>query len=327
MVFLSVPVAASSGVLSAAGLGMKQLRQTRLHLPARRIPLMGLSAAFIFACQMLNFPIAGGTSGHLVGGVLAVGPARAGAGYRGVSLGADHPVFRLRRWRRPRRSGPTIFNMGIVSSVGGYYLYRLVWLIFPGRRGQLLAIAFASWCATVLAAIVCAGELALSKTIPWSVAFPAMTNVHMLIGIGEAIITTLVVLAVLRTRPELVEGNQPRAELPTNTGKTSELVVFGLLIAMGLAIFVSPFACAWPDGLDRVAKKFGFQAREVKSDRRVVPSPVPDYLMPGIHSAVVATAAAGALGTLAAFGMGLVLARTLVPENKDDPDVPASPRA
>ena len=201
--FLSARVATTAAVLSAAGVGMA-VRNTRARFPQRKIPLMGLSAAFIFAAQMLNFPVAGGTSGHMVGGVLAavlLGPSAAILVLTSVLIVqcfvfADGGILAL---------GANIFNMGIISSVGGFFLYEAVRRIMPGERGQLVAVAFSSWCATVLAAIVCAGELALSGTVRWPVAFAAMANVHMLIGIGEAIITTLVVFAVSQTRPDLVD--------------------------------------------------------------------------------------------------------------------------
>ncbi len=96
-------------------------------------------------------------------------------------------------------------------------------------------------------------------------------------------------------------------------------MVFGLLIALGLGIFVSPFACAWPVGLDRVAQRLGFRGQEATT--RLVTSPMPDYLMPGLGSPALATAVAGGFGTLMAFGLGLALARTLAP--KDDPNAAA----
>ena len=77
--FLDAKTAVATAALAAAGLGVA-LRQARLHLPPRRVPLLGLAAAFVFAAQMINFPVAGGTSGHLVGGVLAavlLGPSAA----------------------------------------------------------------------------------------------------------------------------------------------------------------------------------------------------------------------------------------------------------
>jgi cobalt/nickel transport system permease protein len=266
---------------------------------------MGLSAAFIFAAQMLNFPVAGGTSGHLIGGVLAsvlLGPAAAVVVLTSVLIVqcfvfADGGIITL---------GANVFNMGIVSSVAGFFIYDVMRRIIPGQRGNLAAIAFASWCATVLAAVVCAGELSLSHTTTWPVALAAMMNVHMLIGVGEAVITTLVIFAVMRSRPDLMlEGIKDSAP---SIGRW-DVIVYGMLILIGVVAFVGPFACPWPDGLERVAKSLGFEDRAT----RLVQSPIAGYHLPGIGSATTATALAGVIGVVLAFGLGLLLAFVLVP--------------
>jgi len=295
---------ATAGVLSAAALGWA-VRQTRRELPPRKIPLMGLASAFVFAAMMLNFPVAGGTSGHMVGGVLCsvlLGPSAAVLVITTVLivqclLFADGGLLAL---------GANIFNMAVVCSVGGYYIYRLVYRFLPNPRGRLAAVAFAGWASTVVAAIVCAGELAFSGTIAWPVAFSAMASVHMLIGIGEAVITTLVILAVSQTRPDLLDYT---AAVSIDAKPKLDFLIFGLLISLGLALFVSPFACPWPDGLDRTAEVLGFGA----SAHRVMAAPIPDYLFPGIKSATIATSAAGLVGTLIAFALAVVLSRILLP--------------
>src|SRR5580698_7066556 len=150
--FLDAKTAIAAGALSTAAIGMS-LWQTHRTLPRKKVPLMGLSAAFIFSAQMLNFPVAGGTSGHLVGGVLAsvlLGPSAAVLVLTSVLtvqcfLFADGGLTAL---------GANIFNMGVISSVGGYYLYRACWRLMPTHRGQITAIAFACWVTTVGAAIV-----------------------------------------------------------------------------------------------------------------------------------------------------------------------------
>ena len=305
--FIDGKTAATTGVLSAVGVGLA-LRQIQRELPARRVPLLGLSAAFLFAAQMVNFPVAGGTSGHLVGGVLVAALLGPGAAVVVVTavlivqcfLFADGGMMAL---------GANIFNMGIIDGVAGYLIYRLVCRWIPGARGRVTAVAFAGWCATVLAAISCAGQLAWSGTVPWSAAFPAMAGVHMLIGIGEGLISALVYVAIQRTRPELI----PENNLAAQPGRRGELIGFGLLAALGVAIFVAPFACPWPDGLEAVAAKLGF---EHKTAAPVFHAPVPDYHMPGIHWAVGATAAAGALGALVVCALAWMLGRLLVREPK-----------
>ena len=303
--FLDGKVAAAAAAISTVGVGLA-LRQVKRELPPRKIPLLGLSAAFLFAAQMVNFPVAGGTSGHLVGGTLVaalLGPSAAVVVVTTVLivqcfLFQDGGVTAL---------GANVFNMAIVNSVVGYAIYRLICHWLTGIRGRVTALAFAAWCATVLAAISCAGQLAWSGTIPWSVAFPAMTTVHMFIGVGEGLISALVFLAVSRARPDLItettQMGQPR--------RLGELVGYGLLVTLGVAIFIAPFACSWPDGLDSVAEKFGFSH---KLAAPLLSAPAPDYQIPGVHWAVGATALAGAAGSLIVFGLALLLGRLLVPK-------------
>jgi cobalt/nickel transport system permease protein len=132
-----------------------------------------------------------------------------------------------------------------------------------------------------------------------------MANVHMLIGIGEGLVTGLVVMAVLRTRPQLVlgGGDQPPEDV-------LGVISYGLLMAAGLAVFVAPFACSWPDGLDSVAKTLGFSTHAIAAS---VHSPMPEYRLPFIGSPTFATAVAGLVGTILAFVAAYALARMLVP--------------
>jgi cobalt/nickel transport system permease protein len=304
--FLDAKTAVTTGVISAVGVGLA-LRQVRRELPPRRVPLLGLAAAFLFAAQMVNFPVAGGTSGHLVGGALVaalLGPSAAIVVVTTVLivqcfLFADGGVTAL---------GANIFNMGIVNAVVGYAIYRLVSRWLPGARGRVTALAFAAWCATVLAAICCAGELAWSGTVAWSAGFPAMAGVHMLIGVGEGLISALVFQAIQRTRPELVIETA-ETDTPQRLG---ELTRYGLLAALGVAVFVAPFACPWPDGLDAVAAKFGF---EHKAAPPMLPALAADYHIPGFHWNIGGTALAGAIGALIVFGLALMLGRWLVPKS------------
>ena len=125
--------------------------------------------------------------------------------------------------------------------------------------------------------------------MPWSVALPAMAYVHMLIGVGEAIITTLVIATMAKTKPELLDESNAAAA----AGRGREFVLYGLIVALGLALFISPFASKWPDGLDRVAESFGFHHREM---HLLASTPLNDYRVPWIHSVNLATALAGAWG-------------------------------
>jgi cobalt/nickel transport system permease protein len=302
--FVDTRTAVVTGALAAAGLGLA-LRRTRLHLPPKRVPLLGLSAAFVFAAQMLNFPVAGGTSGHLVGGVLAavlLGPSAAVIVISAVLIVqclmfADGGISAI---------GANIFNMAIVGSVGGWTIYFAVSRTFKGLFGRVLAAAFAGWCSTVMASIACAGELAASGTVGWSVVFPTMAGVHMLIGIGEGLITALVLVAISQTRPELML--EPTDAAPSRP--YGVVVVYGALIALGLALFISPLASQSPDGLDKTAEQLGFEGKA----KVVMPTPMPEYKMEWISASKLSTSIAGAVGTVAVFALSWLLARALVPK-------------
>jgi len=288
--FVDVKTAIAASALAVVGLGYA-LNQVRRELPARRVPLLGLGAAFVFAAQMVNFPVIGGTSGHLVGGALIAALLGAPAAVVVIStvliaqcfLFADGGVTAL---------GVNIFNMAVVAPVVGAGVYKGVCRLLSGRRGQVAAVAFAGWCSTVAASLACAGQLAWSGTVGWAVAFPVMTGVHMLIGIGEGAISALVFYAVVKARPELVNNTQA---LPTRS-----FVGYGLLVVVGVALFVAPFACPWPDGLESVAAKLGFE----QAAKQSTISPMKDF--------GVATPLAGVVGALVAFGLAVFLSRLLV---------------
>jgi cobalt/nickel transport system permease protein len=166
---------------------------------------MGVMAAFIFAAQMLNFPIAGGTSGHLLGAALAailLGP------WAGVLIMACVLIVQCLIFQDGGllALGANVFNMGVVGSFVGYYVY---WgfnkLVGSNRRGTLVGGFIGSWSSVFIASIVCAIELAVSGTSPLHITLPAMAGWHALIGIGEGLITTAVLSFVLATRADLLK--------------------------------------------------------------------------------------------------------------------------
>jgi len=202
--FLNVGTVAATLVVSAGGVG-NAVRVANKKVGEKHVPLMGILAAFIFAAQMLNFPVAGGTSGHLIGAALAailLGPWAAVLIMSCVLIAQslifqDGGLLAL---------GANIFNMGIVASFSGYYLYRLfVSILGKNRRSQLIGSFVGAWASVFLASIVCAIELAVSGTSPIQVALPAMAGVHALIGIGEGLITGAVLSLVLATRADLLQ--------------------------------------------------------------------------------------------------------------------------
>jgi cobalt/nickel transport system permease protein len=297
---LSLPVALTSTALAVAGLAAASAK-ARTVLAPRRAALLGVTAAFVFAAQMVNFPVAGGTSGHLLGGVLAVvlaGPAEAVVIMTSVLvlqclLFGDGGLLAL---------GANILNMAIVHPLSGYGVFRL--LRGPSSRAtgaawRTLGAAFiASLVSTVLTAVVCAGELALSRVVTAGVVLPAMVSVHVLVAMGEATITTVVLSTLLRLRPQIFRES---AALPVSPARIAGL---GLTVAAAIALFVTPFACSWPDGLEHVVEQLGIEPARAKI---TLPAPLRDYLVPGLPTAA-STSIAALLGTLLVFGLTATLA-------------------
>lgn len=205
--FLSLPISLITWVIAIA-LIIVSLNQVQGKYQERTVPIMGVCAAFIFAAQMINFPIPGGTSGHLLGGTLAgilLGPW-AGALVVSVVFIVQAVIFQD---GGITVLGANITNMGLIGTFGGYYLYRAIRSII-GRdswRGMAISTAVSAWVSVFIASILTAIELALSGTVPLNVAISAMAFWHLLIGIGEALITLAVVSFIWRTRPDLLYGS------------------------------------------------------------------------------------------------------------------------
>ena len=201
--FFSTPVASVFWILTVAILGIS-LRKAGDQLDEKAVPLMGVMAAFIFAAQMFNFQIPGGTSGHLLGGVLAavlLGPY-AGTIVMACVISVQALVFQdgglvvL---------GTNIFNMGIIGTFGGYYLYRTLAAALGGEATMRLpAAAVAAWVSVVVAAIVCAIQLWVSDTTSLGGALAAMVGWHLVIGVGEALITVGALSFIAASRSDLL---------------------------------------------------------------------------------------------------------------------------
>ncbi len=206
--FLANEVALACAVPAIAAVGYG-LRRAEVDLDDRRVPLLGVTAAFVFAAQMLNFPVAGGTSGHFLGAALAavlLGPWLASLVLAVVLFAqafvfADGGITAL---------GANVFNMGVIGGVvvGGLMLAARKAL--PQTRAALLGVTAAgAWLAVMAGAAACAVELAVSGTVPLATVLPTMLGVHAVIGAGEAVITVAAVSAVLATRPDLLHGPAP----------------------------------------------------------------------------------------------------------------------
>lgn len=201
--FLNLPVMAVTWVI-ALGLVSLCLQKAQAEYKERVVPLMGVCAAFIFAGQMINFPIPGGTSGHLLGGTLAgilLGPW-AGSLVMTVVFIVQGTVFQDGGLTV---LGANIVNMGLIGTFGGYYIYKAIRMTIGRQKlsGMITGVVVAAWLSVVLGSLACAVQLALSDTVPLVVALTAMFSWHIFIGIGEALISVAVGTFIWRTRPEL----------------------------------------------------------------------------------------------------------------------------
>ena len=205
--FINAPASLAAGAVAAGGVGVS-LRRAARTLQDRQAPLAGLVAAYIFAVQMLNFPVAAGTSGHLLGGALAailVGPW-AGALCVAVVLGVQALLFADGGLSA---LGLNVINMSLVTAWGGYAVFLLLRRALPAAKASVTAAAgVAAGISVVLASLAFVVEYAVGGNggAPLGTVFAAMVGVHTLIGIGEGVITALTVGVVLGVRPDLVYG-------------------------------------------------------------------------------------------------------------------------
>ncbi|MFL7808633.1 MAG: energy-coupling factor ABC transporter permease [Anaerolineae bacterium] len=210
--FVNTGTSVVTWVASAGGLSYA-VRRVNKELGERQVPLMGVSAAFIFAAQMLNFTVAGGTSGHLLGGALAAILLGPWAGMLVMTsvlavqalLFQDGGLLAL---------GPNVFNMAVVGVLVGWLTYEGLRRLLGSRTwGQMAAGFAAGWLSVVVASIVASVELALSGTSPFGVVLPAMGVVSELIGIGEGLITVAVLAFLRAARPDLLEMQQAASQV------------------------------------------------------------------------------------------------------------------
>lgn len=306
-------VALATGAIAVGGLAYG-LRRLRDRLGERTTVLMGSMAAFVFVAQMINFPLPViPASGHLLGGVLAavlLGPWAGAAVIAAVLLVqcflfGDGGLTAL---------GANFVNMGLIGSVVGYAIYAPIRRAIGGPRGTLIGAMAAAWFSVILSSGAFAVELAASGR--WSDFLGVlgwMTLVHAVIGLGEAIITGLVVRFLLLTRPDLLDDPEGAGRPEPGAGRGG-FALAALGVSLAVAIFLAPLASSAPDGLEYVGgEKVKFLPKEGASAGPKLAALIPDYELPGLsRSKAAATAAAGVVGTLVVFGVGLALARSLV---------------
>lgn len=296
--FLNTTISIIFWLLSAV-LIATAVRRSQDELGERQIPLMGVMAAFIFAAQMINFPVAGGTSGHMLGGALAAITLGPWAGMLVMTAVVSVQAL-LFQDGGLLVMGANIFNMGLVTAIIGYGLYRGA----AGRsRGAKLAIAgFAGWVSVMAGALLTALQLWLSGTALLGVVMPAMLGVHALIGIGEALITVAALSFILKTRPHILAGE---SQAPRQ-GRDWGWIAAGLVISLAVVGF-SPFASTNPDGLVRVATDLGFIEQAAATPYETLPG----YTIPLLGQSVLSTIGAGLIGALVVAGLAYLLIRLI----------------
>jgi cobalt/nickel transport system permease protein len=306
---LDPEVAVVTGIIGAWGL-LFALPRVELRLGERAPLVLGTMSAFVFAAQMVNFPV-GVCSGHLLGGVLAsalLGPWAGAVVVAAVLvvqcfLFADGGATAL---------GANFINMGLVGSIGGYAIYRPLARWIGGPKGVLFAAMVAAWFSVLLASGAFAVELAASRRLGDFLSILSwMALVHAAIGLGEALITGLVVRFLLVRRPDLFESSQGAAAGLSAAGRWGQAAAGGLAAALAIAVFLAPFASDLPDGLEFVGDRLGFLPKSPIPPR--IPAPIPEYQLPilGMNHLKAATAAAGLIGTLVVFGVAWSMGRIL----------------
>jgi cobalt/nickel transport system permease protein len=298
--FMNVTMSAATGVISFGTL-WAYIRSAKDLIADKFIALTGMMSALIFVLQMINFPIAAGTSGHLLGGALAVivlGP-RLGLICLSVVviiqslLFADGGLSAL---------GVNVLNMAIVTSATSWFIVKY-WIKFIGKnKTSIVSVSvLAGILSVVFSSIAFTIQYAIGGTIsiPVGTVLLAMVTTHFIIGFGEGIITALIITLLIRVRPDLIYAYERSDE---NTTKVSFYGLFIILIL--LLSLVTPFASSSPDGLESVAEEFGF----TQTDGVVLL--LDDYGISAVNNDFISTVLSALLGvTVLAIMFNLIISR------------------
>ncbi len=298
--FMNVTMSAATGVISFGTL-WAYIRSAKDLIADKFIALTGMMSALIFVLQMINFPIAAGTSGHLLGGALAVivlGP-RLGLICLSVVviiqslLFADGGLSAL---------GVNVLNMAIVTSATSWFIVKY-WIKFIGKnKTSIVSVSvLAGILSVVFSSIAFTIQYAIGGTIsiPVGTVLLAMVTTHFIIGFGEGIITALIITLLIRVRPDLIYAYERSDE---NTTKVSFYGLFIILIL--LLSLITPFASSSPDGLESVAEEFGF----TQTDGIVLL--LDDYGISAVNNDFISTVLSALLGvTVLAIMFNLIISR------------------
>lgn len=298
--FLGPGIAAGTWVVAGGSVAaaLRTERRAEARMPAG---ILGSVAAFVFAAQMINVPVAPGTSGHLVGATLAailLGPGRALLVMAAVLavqalLFQDGGVVSF---------GANFLDMGVVGALAGYGVARLAGARFRGPRGIVAGGVAGAFAATVLGAVLVAYWLSLSGLYPLGGILPLMIVTHVPIGLLEGALTGSILATLLKWRPDLVHGLGGSAAWRRPVAVATGVFV----VAVSAAVVLAPLASTLPDGLETTARALGFASREHPLWR----APMPGYALAIPGPSFVAAALAGALGTAVAALLAWGLSRS-----------------
>lgn len=299
--FLSTGVAVTTWAVAALGVAAA-LRSEQRDPEPMPAGILGATAAFVFAAQMINLPVAPGTSGHLVGAALAavlLGPWRALI-VMTVVLSVQALLFQDGGLSA---LGANLVDMGLGSVLSSYAVVALVTRRWRSPRALVVAGVLAAFAATLVGATLTAIWLGLSGLYPLSGIVPVMLVTHVAIGLLEAALTGAIIVTVVRWRPDLMKG------VPAEGRPGNPIAAVAGIVGMALAItaFLAPFASTLPDGLMSAAQHLGFAARAEAGWQ----PPLPELVSPFFASARIATAVAGAMGTLAVAVLAWGISRGL----------------
>jgi cobalt/nickel transport system permease protein len=295
------PLLAGLGWLLVLLVVRRAVNVTGSSMASHQASLMGLLAAVIFAAQAVNFPVAFGTSGHLLGGALAailIGPWAAVIVMTAVIalqalLFQDGGLLVM---------GWNVVNMGVLTAFSGYLVYTAIRRLLANYPGSaLLGGLLGGWISVEVGAMATAVELGLSGTFPLQLGIPAMIGVHALIGIGEGVLTAVTIGFLATVRPALVRSCGAYA----SGVRSAALIAAGILGILGLAL-LAPHASGYPDGLEWVANQGGFEGLAGRPPLELLP----DYSLPLLTNPRLATAGAVLLGSLLLAVLGWLAERS-----------------
>ena len=277
--FLSLGLALLCWMLALAAVGLA-VRNGRATFDDRLTPVAGIMAAFIFAGQMINFPVAGGTSGHMLGATLAaivLGP------WLGILVMTAVIALQALLFQDGGLvvMGANILIMGVIPVLIGYGLYKPV--ANRSRNAKLTTAGVAAWLSVMAAALATSLLLGFSGTSSFRIVVPAMLGVHAIIGIGEALVTVAALAFIMQVRPSLLQ----------ESGKAGGKgwIVGGVIVVL-LVLLISPFASSFPDGLEWVAAEQGFLDTALEAPIQLLPG----YTIPLLGDTAVSTIIAGLAG-------------------------------